>query len=75
MEAFAEDCLDGDDLCEKKWEEDAREDKASLHVSDRSLIHIHHHYHSLHPVFLPSGHHYDERFRADRDQFVDTVFH
>lgn len=25
MEAFAEDCLDGDDLCEKKWEEDARE--------------------------------------------------
>lgn len=25
MEASAEDCLDGDDLCEKKWEEDARE--------------------------------------------------
>lgn len=25
MEAFAEDCLDGDDLCGKKWEEDARE--------------------------------------------------
>lgn len=25
MEAFAEDCLDGDDLCVKKWEEDARE--------------------------------------------------
>lgn len=25
MEASAKDCLDGDDLCEKKWEEDARE--------------------------------------------------